>query len=170
MDRETLYKEIMTAKKEDQQLFYKLVNKQRKNHQSATNIIIMEENEYTTPEEILHGWKMHFEKLATPDDNNINVEQDFQNLVTLNDILIHQVCKDINEPIHPISHEEVEEAIKQLKKNKAPDAYGLTSEHIQLAQDSLVPIITAMINSTIQHGTLPQHLKQNRESTKGYSR
>ena len=120
----------------------------------------MEENEYTTHEEILHGWKTHFEKLATPDDNNINVEQDFQNLVTLNDILIHQVCKDINEPIHPISHEEVEEAIKQLKKNKAPDAYGLTSEHIQLAQDSLVPIIRAMINSTIQYGTLPQHLKE----------
>ena len=54
----------------------------------------------------------------------------------------------------------MEEAIKQLKKNKASDAYGLTSEHIQLAKDSLVPIIRAMINSTIQYGTLPQHLKE----------
>ena len=78
----------------------------------------------------------------------------------LNDLLIQQICRDVNEPILPVTHEEVREAIQHLKKNKAPDAYGITAEHVQMAKESLVPIITAMINSTIQQGALPQHLKE----------
>ena len=45
IDRETLHKEIMSAEEDDQQLFYKLVNKQLKHHQQATNSIIAEEKE-----------------------------------------------------------------------------------------------------------------------------
>ena len=112
-----------------------------------------------THEEILKGWKVHFQKLATPVDNS-NTERDFEDLVMLNDLLIQQICRDVNEPILPVTHEEVREAIKHLKKNKAPDAYGITAEHVQMAKESLVPIITAMINSTIQQGALPQHLKE----------
>ena len=158
-EREALYREIMTAEKEDQQLFYKLVNKQRKYQQQATNTIILEGIEMNTHEEILQGWKVHFQKLATPEDNS-NTERDFEDLVMLNDLLIQQICRDVNEPILPVTHEEVREAIKHLKKNKAPDAYGITAEHVQMAKESLVPIITAMINSTIQQGALPQHLKE----------
>ena len=36
IERETLYKERMTSEKEDQQLFYKLINKQRKTSQEGT--------------------------------------------------------------------------------------------------------------------------------------
>ena len=158
-EREALYREIMTAEKEDQQLFYKLVNKQRKYQQQATNTIILEGMEMNTHEEILQGWKVHFQKLATPEDNS-NTERDFEDLVMLNDLLIQQICRDVNEPILPVTHEEVREAIQHLKKNKAPDAYGITAEHVQMAKESLVPIITAMINSTIQQGALPQHLKE----------
>ena len=46
-----------------------------------------------------------------------------------------------------------------MKKNKSPGAYGITAEHVQLTQENLLPLITAFINS-IQHGTLPQHLKE----------
>ena len=63
-EREALYREIMTAEKEDQQLFYKLVNKQRKYQQQATNTIILEGMEMNTHEEILQGWKVHFQKTS----------------------------------------------------------------------------------------------------------
>ena len=47
-----------------------------------------------------------------------------------------------------------------LKKSKAPDAYGITAEHIQLAQESIIPILTSLVNKTIELGYLPQHLKE----------
>ena len=159
-DRETLYKEIMDAEKEDQQLFYKLVNKQRKTKSHTTSTIILEGNELATNEEILGGWKLHFQKLATPDDQNNNTDTDLEDQVNMNDLLIQQLNSTINEPIMPITHEEVQGAIKQLKKNKAPDAYGITAEHIQLAQVGLIPIITSLVNKTIELGSLPQHLKE----------
>ena len=78
----------------------------------------------------------------------------------MNDLLIHQLCNNISEPISPISHEEILTAIRQLKKNKAPDAYGITAEHLQLAEDILVPLLTTLANRTIESGTLPHHLKE----------
>ena len=159
-ERETLYKEIMEAEKEDQQLFYKLVNKQRKTPQQSTNAIITEGIERTTPDEILGGWKLHFQKLATPNNENLSTDTKLEEQTIMNDLLIQQVCSDINEPIIPISHEEVKNAINQLKKNKAPDAYGITAEHLQLAQETLIPLLTSMVNKTIEAGSLPQHLKE----------
>ena len=147
-DRDTLYKEIMNAEKEEQQLFYKLVNKQRKTKQHTTSTIIIEGSELATNEEILGGLKLHFQKQATPDDQNTNTDTDFEEQVNMNDLLIHKLNSTINEPIMPITHEEVQGAIKQLKKNKAPDAYGITTEHIQLAQGSLIPIVTSLVNKT----------------------
>ena len=157
-ERETLYKEIMTAEKEDQQLFYKLINKQRKNDQEATKLIHLEGIELTTNEDIINGWQIHFQKLATPQDTNW--DKDHEEQVSMNDLLIHQLCNNISEPISPISHEEIITAIRQLKKNKAPDAYGITAEHLQLAEDILVPFLTTLANRTIESGTLPHHLKE----------
>ena len=158
IERETLYKEIMTSEKEDQQLFYKLINKQRKTSQEGTKSLSLEGIELTSDEHIINGWKIHFEKLATPQDTNW--DKDHEDLVNMNDILIQQLCTNINEPILPITHEETRTAIKKLKKNKAPDAYGITAEHIQLAEDTLVPLLTTLANRTIESGTLPHHLKE----------
>ena len=160
IDRESLYKEIMAAEKEDQQLFYKLINKQRETPQQSTSSITMEGIELVTQEEIMEGWKIHFQKLATPTDQNSNIDKSFEEQVFLNDLIIHQVCTEINEPVMPVTHDEVESAINHLKKNKAPDAYGITAEHIQLAQESLIPILTSLVNKTIELGSLPQHLKE----------
>ena len=74
-ERATLYKEIVETEKEDQQLFYKLVNKQRKTPQQTTNAIIMEGIELTTQGEILSGWKLHFQKLATPNNENFSTDK-----------------------------------------------------------------------------------------------
>ena len=150
----------MDAEKEDQRLFYKIVNKQRKTPQQATNALVMEGFELTTPDEILGGWKLHFQKLATPDNNITSLDSNLKEQTILNDILIQQVCSDINEPVIPVSHEEVKCAFNHLKKNKAPDAYGITSEHIQLAQETLIPLLTSLVNNTIETGSLPQHLKE----------
>ena len=115
----------------------------------------MEGIELITQEEIMEGWKIHFQKLATPTDQNSNIDKSFEEQVFLNDLIIHQVCTEINKPEMPVTHDEVESAINHLKKNKAPDAYGITTEHIQLAQESLIPILTFLVNKTIELGSLP---------------
>ena len=85
IERETLYKEIMTSEKEDQQLFYKLINKQRKTSQEGTKSLSLEGMEITSDEHIINGWKIHFEKLATQQDTTWN--KDHEDLVSMNDIL-----------------------------------------------------------------------------------
>ena len=155
-EREVLYKEIMEAEKEDQQLFYRLGSKQRKTTQNTTNTIIIEGNELATHEEIIEGWKLQFQKFATPDNNDSKVDntnKDYEEQVIMNDILINQLSSNIKEPTLPVTHEEVQKAINHLK-------YRITAEHIQLAQGNLIPLITTLVNKTIELGFLPQHLKE----------
>ena len=80
----------MAAEKEDQQLFYKLINKQRETPQQSTSSITMEGIEQATQEEIMEGWKIHFQNLATPTDQNSNIDKSFEEQVFLNDLIIHQ--------------------------------------------------------------------------------
>ncbi|KAK3087363.1 hypothetical protein FSP39_005046 [Pinctada imbricata] len=159
IERETLYQDIMQAEKEDQQLFYKLINKQRSSQQGTTKLIVLDDQELITQDDIIEGWQLHFEKLATPSQSTTS-NKEHEDQVNLNDLLIKQLCEDIKEPIIPISHEEVSAAIRSLNKNKAPDAYGITAEHIHIAEDVLLPHITTCINKIIEMGAMPEHLKE----------
>ena len=80
--RETLYKEIMTAEKEDQKFFYKLINKQRKNNQETAYLIHIEGKDLTTNDDIIDGWQIHFQKLATP--QGTSWKRDHEELVNMN--------------------------------------------------------------------------------------
>ena len=69
----------------------------------------------TTPENILEGWKKHFETLATPAENDTknytNTEFDLD--------LIYEICTEMNNEL-TFSEKEIEEAIKILKFKEDP--------------------------------------------------
>ena len=56
----------------------------------------------------------------------------------------------------PITEEETEYYIKKLNTEKAADEYGLRAEHLQVAVQSLSPILSSIINNILQTKTLPR--------------
>ena len=49
--------------------------------------------------------------------------------------------------------------IGSLKNNKAPDSFGVTSEHFKLASPIMVPLMTEVVNRILQAGQLPVNTK-----------
>ncbi|MES9879590.1 MAG: reverse transcriptase family protein [Sedimenticola sp.] len=153
-----LQREIMDASDFDQKLFYRLVNKQRSSAATYTDTLEVDGVSLTTPEDVIEGWKVHFERLATPSsDNNFN-EQHYD-IVMLQDLVIQQVCRDSPKPSHQVTAQDVYKAINSLSNNKAADAFGLTAEHFKLAADVLADPLMHLLNNIIKQAKLPEPLK-----------
>jgi hypothetical protein len=59
----------MQASENDSKTFHKLIRMQRSNSNINTDILILDGTKYTE-DELMDGWKIHFEKLATPSMND----------------------------------------------------------------------------------------------------
>ena len=67
--REHEQKEIMSASKDDNQLFFKLIRKQRSTPPGSTELLV-NDNLITDNEDLLNAWADHFQHLATPTENS----------------------------------------------------------------------------------------------------
>ena len=137
LQRNMNMEEIMNAQFRYSKTFYKLVNSYRKRPSVQIEELIVGDETYTTPENILEGWKKHFETLAIPAENDTknytNTEFDLD--------LIYEICTDMNKEL-TFSEKELEEAIRSLNSKKAPDVYGLTAEHLKYGGSTLVNYLT----------------------------
>lgn len=105
-------------------------------------------------ENILEGWKKHFETLATPAENDTknytNTEFDLD--------LIYEICTEMNNELN-FSEKELEEAIRSLNSKKAPDVYGLTAEHLKYGGSTLVNYLTELLNNICKADSTPDLIK-----------
>lgn len=70
--RNTLAEKIMQSSQNDNKLFHKLVQRQRKNNRNATtDIVIYNGIEESIPAHNLDGWKKYFEVLYSCDESKI---------------------------------------------------------------------------------------------------
>ena len=70
--RNTLAEKIMQSSQNDNKLFHKVVQRQRKNiRNTTTDIMIFNGIEESNPAHILDGWKNYFEELYSCDESNI---------------------------------------------------------------------------------------------------
>jgi hypothetical protein len=60
--------DIMQASENYSKSFHKLIRMQRSNSNINTDILILDGTKYTE-DGLMDGWKIHFEKLATPSMN-----------------------------------------------------------------------------------------------------
>jgi hypothetical protein len=71
---------------------------------------------------------------------------------------IIQLCKE--RVVHaPVTKQEVQKAVSNLKRNKAADFYGITAENIVYGEDNLVAYIQRVLNKTFQLHHIPDILK-----------
>ncbi|KAH3855205.1 hypothetical protein DPMN_097769 [Dreissena polymorpha] len=138
-------KKLLQASESDQETFHKIVNAQRKvvNDNGSTAFVI-DGNEYLQPKEILSIWKKHFETLATPP-----VSEDPNDNIHLPNEIIYENEIQSGKPLEKVSNKEIEEAIRNLNTEKAPNQDGIAAEHIKSAKNELTPVITDIINTIL---------------------
>ena len=132
----------------DSKTFLKLTKDQRKSSNKQTEALIVENSICETDQEICDGLATHFQKLATPLQNE-NFDSEYKELVDSDIICINSMCETENRETIPIKLEEVQRALRRLKNNKASDTMGLPSEHLKLAGQPVEIFLTEMLNYLI---------------------
>jgi len=102
----------MTARTTDTKLFHKLVNTERKNYKDIDELHV-DDNLLNGHDEILTGFKGHFQKLATQSSN------------VYYDSVYHELCRNEIQHIQQIdnkkntttvTHEDLVDAISEINK------------------------------------------------------
>jgi len=160
--RNTLAEKIMQSSQNDNKLFHKLVQRQRKNNRNTTtDIMIFNGIEESNPAHILDGWKNYFEELYSCDESNI--QQNFKTKklkLEIQNEIIENLEREKNEEIVNITNDNVIATIRRLKSRKSPGPDGLSSEHLKYMPEELVPYITNIINLMFKTVDVPMCVKE----------
>ena len=151
---------VMDSRSSDTALFHKLINKQRGKLSSCINELHVGEDDFRNEQDILPGWNQHFSQLATPAEETC-FDKDYNKLTEMEIREIRTLCRNVNDPESPtcISEKEVSSAIKSLNKGKSPDIYNICAEHLTHGANTVIPILTELLNKMWQLGTVPDSLK-----------
>jgi hypothetical protein len=152
--RQDLYEEIMSANENDSQLLYKLIKKQRKSPFSGSSTIVF-------PSHIIGGsetdkWRSYFQNLATPKDLQ-EYDNEHKAAMVFRRLILSTLPQD--EPQPEITDSLTKKHISTLKNNKAPDSFGISSEHIKLASERIVHLLSELTTRAFSERTILADLK-----------
>ena len=116
----------MEANTSDRKLLYSLVNRQRKDGKSSLSRLVVDDVQLTTDEAIREGWASYFHKLAAPKEKD-HYKSEYKRQMDFDFELICDICSNVQECPPLVRESEVEQIIKSLKNNKAPDGYGVSA-------------------------------------------
>ena len=88
----------------------------------------------------------HFEQLAV-DRNDVSFDDQYHKTNSYEVSIITELVKD--EEIPEVTITELTKAIKTFNKAKAPDFYGMQTEHILNARDAAIPFLLEIVNQIL---------------------
>ena len=150
---------LMEARTHNRTLFYKIIREQRGSRTENVREIKVGETTFKGAE-LLTGWKEHFKAMTTQDTQCIaNSDRNYTNQVQSDVELIRDKCEEDTSPIVLTNPEEVRQAVKKLNTGKAPDAYGVSTENIIYASDSIFVLLAEVYNIIFRLHSVPDVLK-----------
>lgn len=156
--REQIYTKIMDLNENNDKQFFALVNKQRSIKSGVTSILKLENNIYNTPQTILGAWADYFEGLATPacletfDDNFLSMVRDDVDALT-------KIFTGNRQAITEVDESDIRTCILSFKNGKAPDETKMTVEHMKFGGDSVIFVLTKIVNLIFSTLCIPKTLK-----------
>ena len=148
----------MDASPNDQKLFHSLIRRQRGRPRPPPDDIIFPDldkpDEHDVP---ANTWANYFEDLATPHDNP-NFDADHHRSTELQLLLLEHIQSRALSHCE-VTHETVRSPLRRLKRGKAPDAFGITSEHLLAADEMLADTLSVLFTSIVSKGVIPVSLK-----------
>ena len=149
--------DIMEAKCYDSKTFQKLVKQNRGSSSSNSNDLNVNEQCFSGEEDVINGFKSHFESLATIKEHP-DYDKEFKSLTDYDYDLIYELTF-LNE-VPAVTHEEFTKAVKSMDKGKSADIYGLTIENILNGGAELQNVLLEVVNNIFTRGTIPDMLKR----------
>ncbi|CAC5363187.1 EHD1 [Mytilus coruscus] len=136
MNRIDEREKIMKANIKSKNLFYRLIKKQRGRLSNHIDELSVGDTVYSTEDNILIGWKHHFENLTK---NSIHEHFDckYQQKIEQEYIDIIDICRAMFQH-QSITKNEIEEALKLLNLNKSADLFGISTENLLYGGQSLI--------------------------------
>ena len=132
--------------------FFRLIRQQRSSSKKPAHVDF---EKHTTDNEA-DSWAQYFENLATPQDSD-TFDQDYKKFLRINYLL--QYLNASRNPLPPVTESDVNKLIMLLKAGKAPDIFGISSEHIKLASPKIIKILTLLTNNALTTVRLPDSYK-----------
>ena len=102
--------EIMSSQN-DSKSFFSLFRSQRKCVSTPTQRLLVNGESCETDADICKGWATHFQKLATPSENE-SFDRDYKAQVDADIDYIVSICEMESQPIEHITEKEVVDAIR----------------------------------------------------------
>ena len=102
----------------------------------------------------LRGWVQYFSDLATP-KNEEHFDDAYQKKMQFKKLLIEDMALN-GEPLPLVDENTIKKFIDSLKNNKAPDVYGITSEHLKYSSNLIVPLMTKIANEVSRKAAIPK--------------
>ena len=158
-DKQDKYQEIMEANERDTKTFYRLVNKQRRVKNTATEILYFDGKTCSTVDDVANVFSEHFERLATP-SNNPDFDPTYKEQVEFDALLIELIAQQQTCAFKPVTPEDIKNIVRSFKLSKAQDIFGLSSEHLKFAPDSLYSVLSSLMECILYTGYVPPQLKQ----------
>ena len=151
--RHQLLKEIMVASENDPKIFHRLIQMNRATSNTtqailASSVLVFNEDEQR------QLWAKYFGELSmTQEHENSNKDTEVVRLIHEHHIK------------NPERHDnytvwDIEKAVSDLNRGKAPDLNGITAEHLQNAPIELMSILTDIINQIFDSCQVPNLCKK----------
>lgn len=148
---------IINTRQSDNAMFHRLIRKQRGQCHKYIDELYVGQNKYTG-DNVLSGWHEHFRDLATKKDNN-SFDLEFLSRVEEEVSVIYMICFDSSLHPEPVTDKEINDAAASLNRGKAPDAYGVTAEHIYYGGREVKNCVKTLINTILFNKQVPSAMK-----------
>ena len=154
-ERDKRHSDIMDASENDQQLFYQLIQNQRKESLVDTFEITFRNDQVDKCSQ-QENWANYCNELATPKELPQFCEER-KRCTELKYLLLQSMST--KSPVPSIYAERTEQLLNSLKNNKAADPFGLSAEHMKMADPIMIDVLTTIVNRIFQRQVVPEDLK-----------
>ena len=148
---------VINARQSDNALFHRLIRKQRGQCLKFIGELYVGQHLYSG-DDIITGWFEHFEDLSTKQDSD-NFDFEFLKQVENEVSIIYVICLDSRTEPSPVTDDKVKKAASSLNRGKAPDAYGVTAEHIYYGGQKVMNCVKMLINNILFNKEVPSSLE-----------
>ncbi|VDI36427.1 Hypothetical predicted protein [Mytilus galloprovincialis] len=147
----------MEANIKNKNSFYRLIKKQRGRLSNHIDELSVGDTVYSTENNILSGWKHHFENL-TKNSIHEHFDNKYQQKIEQEYIDIIDICRAMFQH-QSITENEIVEALKLLNLNKSPDIFGVSTENLLYGGQSLIYHLKELLDSTFRLCYIPDEQK-----------
>jgi hypothetical protein len=155
----TFFNEVDKAAEVDQNLFWALINRNRKKKGKVVSELKVGDKVHRTTEEMLNSWSEYFTNLYS----KTNGEYDGNHEKEIDSLCNHLLSGSRNEVDEVMSEKltefEVKKVVKGLPNGKACGHDNISYEHLKHGGSRLITVLTDMFNAIYRLEYVPQPMK-----------